>query len=143
MQQCTSYKIFLYYFQFLTYIHICIQWFVEPCIISDSVLQFFSFKTLKFQTIDILPLVENCYNFNKYILWNELLLPFKYFIFDLLCYNWCNQGFVMQFAWIFLKIFKCYFHQGNIRKTMGKIFQKNTNFLLTFLPGSDLCRFFF
>ena len=39
----------------------------------------------------------------------------------------------MQLAWIFLKIFKYHFIQGNLRKNMTKnIFKKNNNFLLKF-----------
>ena len=45
----------------------------------------------------------------------------------------------MQFNWIFLKIFKYYFLQGNLRKTMKKTLKKNNNFLLKF---SDLFYFF-
>ena len=51
------------------------------------------------------------------------------------------EGLVMQFTWIFLKIFKYYFLEGNLRKTMKKNFKKY-NFLLKFQPGSDL-QFFF
>ena len=52
-----------------------------------------------------------------------------------LTYCVLNQGLVMQFAWIFLKIFKYFFLQGNLRKTMEKVFKKpliNNNFLLKF-----------
>ena len=44
--------------------------FLQSCnvslvLFSDKIYKVQSFKTLKFQTIDILPLVENGYNFNK------------------------------------------------------------------------------
>ena len=39
----------------------------------------------------------------------------------------CNQELVIQFAWIFLKIFKCYFFQGNLRKTMKKNLKKKNS----------------
>ena len=63
------------------------------------------------------------------------LLSFKYFMFHLLCYDYCNQGLVMQFAQIFLEIFKYYFIQNNLIKTMKKAFlkkKKKNNFLLKF-----------
>ena len=44
------------------------------------------------------------------------------------CLTYCvatNAGFVMQFAWIFLKNFKYCFLWGNLRKTMEKsLFRK-------------------
>ena len=55
------------------------------------------------------------------------------------CLTYCvatNAGFVMQFAWTFLKIFKYNFHQGNLRKIMKKIFLRKQQY-------SDLCEIFF
>ena len=43
-----------------------------------------------------------------------------------LTYCVTNQGLLMQLAWIFLKIYKYYFLQGNLRKTMKKNFSKTT-----------------
>ena len=71
-------------------------------------------------------------------------MPFKYFMFDLLCYYECNQGIVIQFNWIFLKIFKCYFHQGNEKKNNEKnYFFKKQQFSVKILARFWLREFSF
>ena len=79
--------------------------------------------------IDILPLVENSQKLNIVIRWASFTL--HVFIFNLyIVLLLTESGLVMQFAWIFLKIFKYNSHEGSLGKTMKKTLKKN--FMLKF-----------
>ena len=65
---------------------------------------------------------------------------------DISYLNYCvttKSRLVMQFAWIFLKIFRYYFLQGNPRKTMEKTFLKKREFSVKILARYWLMWIFF
>ena len=65
---------------------------------------------------------------------------------DISYLNYCvtaKSRLVMQFAWIFLKIFKYYFLQSNPRKTMEKTFFKKREFSVKILARYWLMWIFF
>ena len=78
------------------------------------------FKTLKFQTLGISPLVENGTNFSKCFKKSNiklLFLPFKYFIFELLCY-------CCAICLDFSQDFQMLFLPGQFKKNYEKNFSK-------------------